>query len=129
MSRVTTFQRGIGSKYADLVAVTSAIIGSVCAGFYINALIMGILLLVSPLTVGAGYWLQNRTSQGINKQLYHYAKSGTIASETFHNIRTVAALTSETIEIERYETTLGAAKAANIMVPTNQPALKVPVLY
>ncbi len=116
MSRITTFQHGIGSKYADLIVVFSAIIGSICAGFYINPRIMGILLGVSPLTIGAGYFLENRTSHGTNKQLYHYAKSGTIASEAFRNIRTVAALTSETIEIERYENSLQDAESATIMV-------------
>ncbi len=119
MSRITTFRNGIGPKYADLIVTISAVIGSVCAGFYINAYIMGILLGVSPLTVWAGYFLQNQTKKGISKKLYHYAKSGTVASETFRNIRTVAALTSETIEIDRYQKSLVAAEASTIMVPTN----------
>ncbi len=130
VSRITTFQNGIGPKYTDLIVVISAVIGSVCAGFYINVRIMGVLLGVCPLTIWAGYLLQNQTSKGTSKKLYHYAKSGTVASEIFRNIRTVAALTSETIEIDRYQKSLVAAEASTIMVPTYQPkTLKLPVLF
>ncbi len=95
----------------------SGIIGVVLTGIYISPRITSTVLAASPLTLVAGFWVQYQTSQRMDKQFSHYAKSGTIVSEAFRNIRTIAALTSETIEIEQYETTLGTVESANTMVP------------
>ncbi len=120
MSRIATFQDGLGKKYGELIVAVVSSIGSIVAGFYINAVLMGVALAVSPLVVTLMYVVQKQTSEGIRSKLHHYAKSGTIASETFRNIQTVAALTSEPIEIDRYQKSLVAAEASSIKVPTIQ---------
>jgi ATP-binding cassette subfamily B (MDR/TAP) protein 1 len=105
---------GTGRKFGDLIMNITMVIAFLVASFCFNAVLTAILLACVPFIGFVMASMADTLSEGNEAILVHYAAAGAIATETISGASTVAACSSQALEIRRYGRHLDQALAAGI---------------
>ncbi|CAM9148636.1 unnamed protein product [Choristocarpus tenellus] len=107
-------QDGMGRKVVDIILNSFGGIFLLATSMYINAELGAVMLACIPFIGGSVAILSKLMASNTVEGADHYAKAGGVATETLGGIRTVASLSSEKQEIERYASHLDGAYTAGI---------------
>eukprot|EP00808_Paulinella_micropora_P014339 g50286.t1 len=107
-------EEGISSKLGAGCRFVGQGLTGVAIAFYYSWEMSLVLLALSPIVMFGTWFMSKATADGATDMANAYAKAGGIAGETIGSLRTVASLTAEPVQAEKYGKSLEQARAAGV---------------
>ena len=107
-------QEGLGRKVADAINFSTMGLSGVIVALVYGWELALVLLAVSPLVAGSGYWMIKAITAATQVGVDAYAEAGGIAQEALSNIRTVHVFNAMTSFALKYEAALAKTEAAGV---------------
>ncbi|CAN0110337.1 unnamed protein product, partial [Ectocarpus fasciculatus] len=113
-------QDGVGRKIADIIMNFTVFLATFIIAFTELPKLAAVLLACFPFIAISTFVLVTVVAKATGQGNNHYSKAGGVANEVIASIRTVASLTAEENEMDRYSTHLDGAEKAGIKAGLNK---------
>jgi ABC-type multidrug transport system fused ATPase/permease subunit len=107
-------KKALGEKVSTGFQHITTFIGGIVIGFYFGWQMALIVIGITPPLGLATSFLAKFMGEASRRNQDAYGKAGSVADETFTNIRTISALGAEEKEVARYTSHLGVARDAGV---------------